>query len=157
MSSSTSFRAAMSRFPTGVVIVTTRGDGGTPYGFTASSFCSVSLEPPMVLVCLATSANCHPAFAATRDFAVSILRDGQQDLARRFATRSEDKFLVDGFAAGPNGSSVVEEALAVVECSVHARHEAGDHVIILGLVERVRLSEPGMPVVYFDRGFGTLK
>jgi flavin reductase ActVB len=151
------FRAAMSRFPAGVVIVTTRGDNGAPHGFTASSFCSVSLEPPLVLVCLATSANCHAVFSKASEFAVSILRGGQEDLAQRFATKSADKFSGGGFAATPKGLCVVEEALAVVECSVYMRAEAGDHMIILGLVERVGLSDPGMPVVYFNRGFSTLK
>jgi flavin reductase ActVB len=151
------FRAAMSRFPAGVVIVTTLEDNGAPHGFTASSFCSVSLEPPLVLVCLATSADCHPFFAVASQFAVSILRDGQEDLARRFATKSADKFAQGGFVMTQQGSCVVEESLATIECSVYSRSEAGDHLIILGHVEAVRLFDPGIPVVYFDRGFSSLK
>lgn len=89
------FRAAMARFPSGVVVVTTRCQDGTPRGFTASSFCSVSLEPPMVLVCLANSADSAWSFARCDRFAVSVLTPVHQPLALRFATKGSDKFAVE--------------------------------------------------------------
>ena len=148
------FRTAMSRFPTGVTIVTTDDEHGNPSGFTASSFCSVSTNPPLILVCLATSANSYPVFARCDRFAVSILRPQHTELARRFASKNTDKF-VGTFAHTPGGLTVVDGALAVFECGVHERHEAGDHVIMIGRVRSV-WTRAGDPVVYHDREFGTL-
>ena len=91
------FREAMARFPAGVTIVTTADRAGRPRGFTASSFCSVSLDPPLVLVCLARSAESYPVFDTCDRFAVSMLGEDDADLAHRFATRRPDKFAVDRF------------------------------------------------------------
>lgn len=150
------FREAMARFPTGVAIVTTHDADGAPVGFTASSFCSVSLDPPLVLVCLARSARSYPVFAGSRRFAISILQSTQVELAQRFSSKIPDRFAIGGFVHTRRGSIVLEEALAVVECSVDSRHEAGDHVIMVGGVDQVLLADQGKPAVYFDRGFRTL-
>lgn len=150
------FRDAMARFPTGVAIVTTHDEDGKPYGFTASSFCSVSLEPPLVLVCLARSARSFPVFASNQSFAISILQSTHVELAQRFASKVADRFAPGGFIHTPRGSIVLEEALAVIECSVDSRHDAGDHVIMVGEVDQVLVAEQSRPVVYFDRGFRTL-
>ncbi|MBF6051291.1 hypothetical protein AF335_07105 [Streptomyces eurocidicus] len=149
----------MARFPSGVAIVTAHDQQGRPHGFTASSLCSLSLDPPLLLVCLATSARCYPVFARSPQFAVSMLRDEHEhtELARRFAGKSPDKFAGGGFVPTPHGGTVVAGALAVVECAVRRRVGAGDHVIILGEAEHVALPEPGgRPAVYVDRGFGSL-
>lgn len=146
----------MARFPSGVTIVTTQDETGKPHGFTASSFCSVSVEPPLVLVCLAKAANSYPVFARIDRFAISILRADQADLARRFANRNVDKFGCGGFVHTPLGSVVLQEALAVVECSVVSRYEGGDHVIMVGGVEQVALTDRNHPAVYFDRSFSTV-
>ena len=155
---SAAFREAMARFPSGVTIVTTQDESGRPHGFTASSFCSVSAEPPLVLVCLATSANSYPLFARNDHFAISILQADHVDLARRFASKDTDKFAGGGFVRTPRGATVLEDALAVVECSVGRRYEAGDHMIMLGEVEQVSLAETELrrPAVYFDRAFSTI-
>jgi len=152
----TAFRDAMARFPSGVTIVTTHDESGRPYGFTASSFCSVSAEPPLVLVCLAKSAYSYPVFARIDRFAISILQTDHVHLARRFASKNVDKFACGGFVRTPRGATVLEEALAVVECSVHNRHEAGDHMILVGEVEQVLLADRRRPAVYFDRAFSTI-
>lgn len=151
------FRNAMARFPAGVTIVTTHDEDGKPYGFTASSFCSVSLDPPLVLVCLAKSARSYPIFARSQSFAASILQSTHVEFAQRFASKIiSDRFASGGFRYTRQGSIVLEDALAVVECSVTSRHEAGDHVIMIGEVDQVSLAEQGKPAVYFDRGFHTL-
>ena len=150
------FRAAMACFPTGVAIVTTHDERGTPYGFTASSFCSVSLEPPLILVCLAKSANSYPVFAKCEHFAVSILRPHHAELARRFASKNGDKFAQGRFRRTSSGRIVVDEALAVIECSPYRLYDAGDHVIIVGQVRVVGVAEGGSPAVYFNRGFSTI-
>ncbi|MFJ5305822.1 flavin reductase family protein [Streptomyces sp. NPDC088350] len=149
------FRAAMSRFPSGVVVVTTRCGDGTPRGFTASSFCSVSLDPPMVLVCLANSADSAPSFESCDRFAVSVLAPAHRPLAVRFATKGTDKFASEGLALSPDGLPTVERALSELDCAAHARHPAGDHTVLIGRVTGVRLGE-GSPMVYYDRAFRTL-
>ncbi|MFJ9628426.1 flavin reductase family protein [Streptomyces sp. NPDC091280] len=149
------FRAAMARFPSGVVVVTTCCEDGTPRGFTASSFCSVSLEPPMVLVCLANSADSAPSFERCDRFAVSVLAPSHRPLAVRFATKGTDKFASEGLGLSPGGLPTVERALSELDCAAHARHPAGDHTVLIGRVTGVRLGE-GSPMVYYDRGFRTL-
>ena len=153
---SAAFREAMVRFPSGVTIVTTHDQSGRPHGFTASSFCSVSAQPPLVLVCLARSANSYPVFAHNDRFAISILPADQVAVARRFASKNTDKFACGGFVRTPRGGTVLQDALAVVECAVHRRYEAGDHMIMVGEVEQVRLAELGRPAVYFGRVFSTI-
>ncbi len=150
------FRAAMASFPTGVTIVTTHDPEGLPYGFTANSFCSVSLEPPMVLVCLAKAAHSFPVFSGCRQFAVSILQAHHTELARRFASKRADKFAQGRFVRTTNGLTVVDDAVAVLECDLHQQHEAGDHVILVGLVHTVRMAPARTPVLYVDRSFGTV-
>ncbi|WEH30868.1 flavin reductase family protein [Streptomyces sp. AM 3-1-1] len=151
------FRAAMSCFPAGVVLVTTREEDGTPRGFTASSFCSVSLAPPLVSVCQGTGAQSYGAFQECARFAVSVLRSGQRELASRFATRGADKFGGGGLVAlEGSGLLVAADALVTLECAVHARHPAGDHVILVGEVRGVGQGE-GEPLVHWGRGFRALR
>ncbi|WP_018788109.1 flavin reductase family protein [Micromonospora sp. CNB394] len=150
------FRAAMASFPTGVTIVTTQGPENTPYGFTANSFCSVSLEPPMILVCLSRTARSFPVFQGCKQFAVSILQAHHTELARRFASKRGDKFAQGRFVRTANGLTVVDGAVAVIECDLHQQHEAGDHVILVGLVHSVRMAATRSPALYVDRAFGAV-
>jgi len=148
------FRNAMSRFASGVTVVTTRDPSGRPFGFTASSFSSLSLDPPLVLVCLERRAESFPVFEAAHSFGVSILAAGQSPLALKFATRGADKFagspVVDGLVTG---MPLVSSAIAQVECRVHARLDGGDHIILVGRV--VRASVTGdEPLLHFNRRFG---
>ncbi|GAA2879320.1 actinorhodin polyketide dimerase [Actinoplanes cyaneus] len=150
------FRDAMARFPTGVTIVTTHDEDGVPYGFTASSFCSVSLDPPLVLVCLAKSANSYPVFARTGHFAVSILQAHHADVAHRFASKAADKFASGEFVRTDQDRTVLAGAAAAVECLVASRYDVGDHMIMVGRVDTVLLGDKGTPAIYFDRRFGTV-
>ncbi|RZU51623.1 flavin reductase ActVB [Krasilnikovia cinnamomea] len=149
------FLDVMASVPTGVTILTTTDEHGTPYGMTASSFCSVSLDPPLVLVCVATSASCFPAFIRCGRFAVSVLRPEHAALARRFASRSAEKFAAGGLRPATSGLPVVDGALATLECRVYDRHLAGDHVILVGEVRRARWAG-GTPLVYAGRVFTEL-
>lgn len=149
---STRFKDAMAHFPSGVTITTTTDATGRPHGFTASAFCSVSLEPPLVSVCLARSATCHPVFAECAEFAVNVLRPEHAALASRFALSGADKFPDSGFRLTGAGMVVLDQALIMLECAVHARYEAGDHTILVGEVLRTRLGT-GEPMVFFGRGF----
>lgn len=150
------FRAAMARFPSGVVVATTLDRDGHPRGFTASAFCSVSLHPPMVLLCLGRSAECHDAFAAARRLAISILAPGQDAVALRFATRGADKFgqhMIDG----PGGLPVVRDAAAVLDCRLHEAMPGGDHTILLCAVQEVALAgASGAGLVHHARRFWTV-
>jgi flavin reductase ActVB len=156
LSSATTFRAAMSCFASGVTVVTTRDEDGTPFGFTANSFCSVSLDPPLILVCLARTANCYPVFTGCARFAVSILADHHLDVAERFATKQEDKFDGPAFTSTPQGMPAVEDALCVLSCTVEDLVDAGDHAILLGRVHDVTLTG-GTPMVYYDSTFHHLR
>lgn len=146
------FRDALSRFASGVTVVAADDLEGRAWGFTASSFCSLSADPPLVLVCLARSAECHPAFMATGTFAISILRENHQNLALVFASRGADKFAAGHFDRDANGQPVASDALATLTCRVHERHEGGDHVILIGEVTDASVND-GSPLVYFNRGF----
>lgn len=149
------FRSAMRQFPSGVTVVTARDAADRPHGFTASSFCSVSLEPALVLVCLSTAANSYPAFSRCGTFAVSILRHDQQDLAERFSRKGADKFADGGFVPTRRQLHAVDDAVCVLECTTYARYPAGDHVVIIGEVQDVTVNG-GDPIVYFDRRFGSV-
>lgn len=151
---STAFREAMSRFASGVTIVTTRDDNGVDWGFTASAFSSLSLDPPLVLVCLDRRADSFPAFAASDSFAISILAEGQHEIAQRFATRGADKFSPGGLQAGTaTALPLVAGALAQLECHMHARLDGGDHVILVGRVIDAAVAD-ARPLVHYSRQFG---
>ncbi|MGW8886185.1 flavin reductase family protein [Streptomyces sp. NPDC055749] len=149
------FRAAMAQLAGGVVVVTTEDAEGQPRGFTATSFCSVSMDPPLVLVCLAKTSSSYQVFTECRGFAVSLLRDEQSSLATRFARSGGDKFRAEGIATTPRLLPAVADALVVLDCAVHARHPAGDHIILVGAVRHV-VPGRGEPLVYYDRAFRQL-
>lgn len=151
----TRFRDAMAAFPSGVTLVTTSDESGRWWGFTASSFCSLSLEPPLVLVCLAKSAQCHPVFRSASSWAVQVVPDHHAELAARFATRGADKFAPGLFRAGGGGHPVLEDACAVLECDRFAAYEGGDHTILVGQVTGCQLADVP-PILYFRRSFHAL-
>jgi flavin reductase ActVB len=149
------FRDAMSSFPSGVTVVTTTDADGRWWGFTATSFCSVSMDPPLVLVCLSDTAECHPAFATAERWIAHVVHPEHADLAVRFATRGADKFADAGFVADEHGLPVLERACVTLDCVPHARYPGGDHTILVGRVERTRIGDD-LPAVYFRRGFHSL-
>ena len=110
------FRRALSRFASGVTVVTTKDADGKLYGITVSAFCSVSLEPPLVLVCIERTTASHHALAASKHFVVNILRENQQNLSNHFASPSDDKFTGVEFRAGIEEIPVLTGALANLEC-----------------------------------------
>lgn len=146
------FKAAMSRFPAGVTLVTTREPDGTRWGFTASSFASLSLDPALVLVCLDCTATCAPVFKRADAFVVNILGPDQADVARQFGSKGIDKFAGVEFDEGANGHPVLPGSVAGVECDLQQRHQGGDHMILIGHVTQAWSSE-GEPLLYVDRAF----
>lgn len=148
------FRRSMGQFATGVTVVTTRDADGRPLGLTVSSFCSVSLEPPLVLVCVDVRSETNAGFQASKVLGVSILAEGQEDWSRRFAASGPEKFSGITVTTGKHGVVLVPGALAQLECGVKDAHVAGDHVIYLGEVLGLNVS-PGRPLLYhgsFYRG-----
>lgn len=149
------FRDAMASFPSGVTVVTTVDRHGEWRGFTASSFCSVSAEPPLVIVCLSTSAECHDAFLEAHHWAIHVLSNSKTDTAMRFATRGADKFGAGEFRPGEHGVPLLDEVSVRLSCSAHAAYPTGDHTVLVGQVERVHLGDE-VPAVYFRRAFHDL-
>jgi flavin reductase (DIM6/NTAB) family NADH-FMN oxidoreductase RutF len=141
-------RRVMGHFATGVTVITTRDADGRPYGFTANALCSVSLDPPMLLVCVDKGAESHPALARSGVFAVNILRHGHEDLSRRFAVSGGDKFGEVSHRDGRTGVPVLDDALGFIECRVVDAHDAGDHTIYLGQIEHLEAFE-GDPLLFF--------
>jgi flavin reductase ActVB len=148
------FRNAMARFASGVTVATTVDRAGQPAGFTASAFSSLSLDPPLILVCLDKRANSYAAFRSCEQFAVSILAADQEEIATRFATRDVDKFEGVTVVRGEvTGLPLIPEAVAHLECRVFGRPDGGDHTIIIGEVLRAA-STDHEPLLHFNRRFG---
>jgi flavin reductase ActVB len=154
---SSRFRDAMAAFPSGVTIVTTTDSAGRWWGFTASSFCSVSMDPPLVLVCLANSAECYPVFREAEQWVIHVIRPDHADLAYTFATRGADKFAGDHFRSNGRGLPVLESASAALHCLRFETRIAGDHTILLGQVVEVDYKgAESAPAIYFRRAFHRL-
>ena len=142
------FRHVLSHFASGVTVVTTWDADGRPTGLTASAFTSVSLEPPLILVCVDHKAQSYPALRANGRFAVNILAAEHEAVSRRFASTSTDKFDAVAYRPGTLGLPLIPEALAHLECrTVHA-YPGGDHTIFVGEVEAARARD-GEPLLYF--------
>jgi acyl-coenzyme A synthetase/AMP-(fatty) acid ligase/flavin reductase (DIM6/NTAB) family NADH-FMN oxidoreductase RutF len=139
--SSVSFRAALGAFTTGVTVVTTKGTDGSDTGLTANSFNSVSLDPPMVLWSLSRSSLNLEAFTAARYFAIHVLSSEQQEISRRFATRSVDKFSNLELERGPGDIPLLADCAARFICETTYHYEGGDHIIFVGTVQRFDQSE----------------
>jgi flavin reductase (DIM6/NTAB) family NADH-FMN oxidoreductase RutF len=141
------FRHGLAQFASGVTVVTTRDAAGRPLGLTVSAFCSVSLQPPLVLVCVDHQSETHAGFRASALFAVSVLAEDQEELSRRFALRGPEKFADLRLVEGTLGLPLVPGALAHLECRVVAAHEAGDHMLYVGEIASLSV-RPGRPLLY---------
>jgi flavin reductase (DIM6/NTAB) family NADH-FMN oxidoreductase RutF len=148
-------RDAFGLFATGVTVVTAVTPNGEPVGTTANSFTSVSLEPPLLLWCLANSSSTRAAFVVGAPFAVHVLAHDQRDLALHFARRSRDKFEIDGHWRAKPAPPQVADVLCRFECLVTAVYPAGDHVIIVGEVMAVTRQEGGSALAFFSGRFGS--
>ena len=148
-SDSRTLRDALGSFATGVTVVTCFDDKGRPFGLTANSFTSVSLNPPLLLVCIHRQAASADAFTAVEHFAVNVLQTEQQPASIRFSTRHEDRFGVNDWSPGEYGAPVLRESLGVFECARHAVHDGGDHHILIGRVLKASFDTALDPLLYF--------
>ena len=142
------FRQVLAHFATGVTIVTTCDADQRPTGLTASAFCSVSLDPPLVLVCVDHKSQSFPHLRESGRFAINILHHEHEQLSRRFASSRLDKFDGVAFQLGALGVPLLERALAHLECRTVSAHVEGDHTIFVGRVEAVDVGE-GEPLLYY--------
>jgi flavin reductase (DIM6/NTAB) family NADH-FMN oxidoreductase RutF len=150
------FRAALGRFASGITVVTARDDEGRDHGMTVSAFCSVSLEPSWVLVCIGHEASMHALMLRVKHIGINVLATDQEALSRRFADPESDRFDGVGYIRGENGVALLDEALVHLECKVVARHEAGDHTVVISAVERAAAYE-GRPLLYYRGGYAQLE
>jgi 3-hydroxy-9,10-secoandrosta-1,3,5(10)-triene-9,17-dione monooxygenase reductase component len=142
-----SFKRALGQFASGVTVVTTRDAAGEPLALTVSAFASVSLEPPLVLVCIDHRSEANRGLRESGRFAVSVLREDQQELSRRFALPGPEKLAGFRFVTGGSGLPLVPGALAHVECRVRSFHDEGDHAVWVGEVLGVAAA-PGRPLLH---------
>ena len=149
------FRAALGMFATGVTIVTAVTAEGQPIGLTASSFNSVSLDPPLVLWSLASAAASLPAFRAGSHYAINILSAEQKSLAERFALKGADRWSGVSWDMGAGGAPLLHGAAATFECFNRSRYEEGDHVIFVGEVERCTWRPGAAPLLFHGGRFYT--
>lgn len=146
-------RRTMGSWASGVAVITTLDRDGQPHGMTVSSLTSVSLDPPLILVCLTTGARTVTAILDSRHFAASVLAARHEHIARRFASRGEDHFAGLPLTYGEHRLPVVPEALAHLECRVERHFDAGDHVIVIGEVQRT-CRRDGAPLAFLGGRFG---
>lgn len=150
-----SFRRTLGQFASGVTVVTTRDAAGRVLGLTVSSFCSVSLHPPLVLVCIDQRSDANAGMRESGLFAVSVLGEEQEDVSRRFASRERDKLAGIAFVEGRHGLPLVPGALAHVQCRVRSFHLEGDHTVWVGDVLALA-AHPGRPLLYHAGGYHRL-
>ena len=150
------FRDALAQFATGVTIVCARAPDGRYVGFTANSFNSVSLDPPLVLWSLARRSTSLAAFQAAERYSVNVLATSQLDLARRFSRPHADRFATVPYRLGWSEAPLIEGCVAWLECRPHARHRTGDHDLFVGEVVTVERAT-GDPLVFHHGRFSTTR
>ena len=148
-------RTAFGTFMTGVTIVTTSGADGQPRGFTANSFTSLSIEPPLLLICIGKGAASREVFESARGFAVNILSEHQKDTSVLFASKRPDKFQHTTWRPGPFGNPLIDSAAAWFDCARHQVIDAGDHIILIGHIEAFSYTDAN-PLGYARGGYITL-
>lgn len=150
-------RRAFGSFATGVAIIGALGADGDMAGMTVNSLTSVSISPPLILFCAARSLIAFDVYATTRNFSISILSKQSEVISNHFARSGVDKWKTVPHRFGKNGAPYLDNALATLECAVVDRHEAGDHLIVLGRVMRLNVSKSGDPLVFFRSQYRSLE
>jgi len=148
------FRSALALWASGVTVVTADAPDG-PQGMTAASFSSLSLDPPLVLVCIDHRAHSHAGLVSAPGFVVHVLAQGQEDLSHRFARAGDEKFMPGDWTRGPFGAPVLPLGVARLACAHHAALDGGDHTILVGRVTEVSVGDRP-PLLYWDRGYRSL-
>lgn len=150
---SSKFRQVLGHFPTGVTVVTAAPEGG-PVGMAVGSFCSVSLDPPLVAFFPGKTSTSWPGIEEAGSFCVNILADDQEEISRRFASKDSDKFTGLGWTPAPSGAPVLDGVLAWIDCDIETVAEAGDHWSVTGKVRDLAVGHDGAPLLFFRGGYG---
>jgi len=151
---SATFRRVLGHYPTGVCVVTAVEADGAPIGMVVGSFTSVSLDPPLVAFFPAKSSTSWPRIQAVGKFCVNILASDQQPLCRQVAGPGPDKFAGISHRVSANGSPILDDVVAWIDCTLDAVHEAGDHDIAIGRVVALEVDRPGSPLRFFQGNDG---
>lgn len=149
------FRQVMGNFAAGVTVITTVGADKQPFGLTATAFTSLSLVPPLVLICIGKASETYPYFETAGIFGVNFLAASQQDISQRFASSGGDKFSGIEWHRGSLGAPLLESTIGHLECRIVNCFDGGDHTIYVGEVEAAA-SGDGNPLVYFRSAYGTV-
>jgi flavin reductase (DIM6/NTAB) family NADH-FMN oxidoreductase RutF len=147
------FRRVLGHFASGVTVVTGRDEKG-PVGLAVNSFTSVSLDPPLVAICVNRASTTWPRLRAAGHFTVNILAADQEGVSRRFASIGGERFEGIGWRPSPSGSPLLEGSLAWIDATVEAEHEAGDHILVVGRVSALDVVREGAPLVFYRGGYG---
>ena len=150
------FRHALSCFASGVCVITTHNPEGEELGVTISSFCSVSLEPPLVLFCLGKSTRNIGVYAESNVFVVNVLAADQIDISEKFASQCQDKFQDVPYEKGKNGCPILPGCVATLECTLVNKYDGGDHFIFVGQVTFLYTSESGSPLLRYRGTYGSI-
>ena len=149
------FRRACGRFATGVAVASVTDERGAAHGLTVNSFTSVSLNPPLVLICLSNEVTMIEAFRGASHFGINILREEDREISQRFSTKGHDRFNGIAWRPGRSGVPLIDCALAAMECETYQRVASGDHDILVGRVVAARV-EDGAPLVFYGSRYRKL-
>jgi flavin reductase (DIM6/NTAB) family NADH-FMN oxidoreductase RutF len=151
------FRRVCSKYATGITILTVLDARGAPHGMTANSFTSVSLDPPLILVCIDKRTSILGNFETGTRFAINVLDESQKDLSSLFARSRQDRFEGLDWTPGVTGVPVFPGVLATLECAVTQMVDAGDHVVVIGEALHAAWRDEGQPLIYFNSGYQALR
>ena len=149
-------RNAMGLFATGVTVITTKDTSGKHFGLTANAFSSLSLDPPMLLICVDKGVDCYDCFEESKVFGVNFLSSAQEEISTRFATKGIEKFEGLSFRVGEFGVALLDGALAHFECSVAHAYDGGDHTIYVGEIANFVTVEAD-PLLFFQGKYRSLE
>jgi flavin reductase (DIM6/NTAB) family NADH-FMN oxidoreductase RutF len=150
------FRRVCSKYATGITILTVLDSLGAPHGMTVNSFTSVSLSPPLILVCIDRQTSILSHFRLGTRFGVNVLEEEQKELSTWFARSGHDRFSGMAWTPGQTGAPVLPEVLATIECAVTQIVEAGDHVVVIGAALHATWRD-GQPLIYFNSSYQSLR
>lgn len=152
---STLYRKVLGRFPSGITVITSMAESG-PVGFTCQSFSALSIDPPLVMACVARTSTSWPLIRETQRFCINILADHHHDVSNAFARSGGDKFTVVDWHTATSDLPRISESVAWIECSLEAEVDGGDHTIIIGRVHTLEHREDARPLLYFGGAYARL-
>lgn len=151
------FRDVLGTWATGVTVITATDDS-EPVGLAANSFTSVSLDPPLVLFCAGKSSSTWPRIENSGAYAVNVLAEDGAEVSKVFAAKDADRFAQLDYREGATGSPILEDALAYLDCEIESKHDAGDHILVVGRVVDLGIQrDEDRPLIFFRGGYGNLK